>query len=926
MTTADAPSKISQLGQSIWYDNIQRNLLKSGELAEMIRRGDIRGVTSNPTIFQKAIANSNDYNDVIQTMSWSAKNAEQIFYQLAIQDIRSAADLFLPLYIDSNKLDGYVSLEVSPYLAHDTEQTISEAKSLWQEVNRPNLMIKIPATLAGIPAIKEVIVSGINVNVTLIFSIERYEQVIDAYLQGIESRINSNLLVNQIASVASFFVSRVDSKVDALLTKKLNDGASHDEINPLFGKAAIANAALAYTAFEKAFFSTRFEELKKHGAQYQRPLWASTSTKNPAYSDLMYVESLITPNSVNTVPPQTLDAIRDHCTPVLNLSKFQKTAHETLQKIESVGISFSEVTKELELDGVQSFADSFTALLETIEERRISYIRELGTLSHSVAKRLKILKDENVVPRLFSKDPSIWSDNPIEQNEISNRLGWLDSPAKSLFLVNEIMDFAIKQNKGKITNIVLLGMGGSSMAPEVFAAIGNAFNMTNNGAKLTILDTSDPVQILDAVRTINPLQTLYIAASKSGSTIEVETLLAYFWDLLHGLLGDNCSEHFVAITDPGSNLESLAKEKGFAKVFSGDPAVGGRYSALSAFGLVPAALCGINISDILSSAVIARQNSLPECPMYINHGVVLGAILGEAALAGKNKLTILSDPEVASFGAWLEQLIAESSGKDGKGIIPIDEEPVFPSDFYHDDRIFVYFKSSGAMQEIADNLLTAGQTVITEQFTNGYSIGSQMFYWELATAIACAILGVNAFNQPDVQDSKTRTQANINTYKETGKLDTCTAQFSNDKLDIFSNYALEGNSHSMTVIIQTFLKNAQPQDYIAIHAYLPRNEYFGRQLLNFRKRIMQLTGCATTLGYGPRFLHSTGQLHKGGPDNCTFVQITMDNSNHDIAIPGKPYTFGILQSAQAQGDLEALQFRKRQYLRIHLKTSELPEI
>lgn len=926
MKTIDAPSRITQLGQSIWYDNIQRNLLKSGELAGMIQRGDIRGVTSNPTIFQKAIAKSDDYNDVIQTMSWAGKDAEQIFYQLAIQDIRSAADLFLPLYIDSNNMDGYVSLEVSPYLAHNTEQTIYEAKRLWQEVNRPNLMIKIPATLAGIPAIKEVIASGINVNVTLIFSIERYEQVIEAFMQGIETRINSNLPVSHIASVASFFVSRVDSKVDALLKDIAVVGSSPSEINSLMGKAAIANAALAYSVFEKEFYSPRFEQLKNQGAQYQRPLWASTSTKNPAYSDLMYVDSLIAPNSVNTVPPQTLDAIKDHCTPVLNISENQKTAQENLTKIESIGISFSKVTKELEEEGVQSFANSFTSLLATIDERRISYLQELGTLSQSVAEHVQTLITENIIPRMFSKDPTIWSSTEDEQKEIMNRLGWLDSPVNSQTLVKEIIDFAKKQISKGITDIVLLGMGGSSMAPEVFAAIGNAFNLSNNSVKLTVLDTTDPAQILDAVRTINPLQSLYIAASKSGSTTEVETLFAYFWHLLKSLLGERCGEHFIAITDPGTNLENLAKDLNFAMIFSGDPSVGGRFSALTSFGLVPAALCGLNIKQLLFSAALSRQNSLPENPVCINHAAVLGAILGEAALSGKNKLTILADPEVASFGAWLEQLVAESSGKDGKGIIPIEGEPVFPSEFYQDDRLFVYFRKSGALQEVADNLLAANQPVITEHLENGYTIGSQMFVWEFATAIACAILRVNAFNQPDVQDSKTRTQVKIELFTETGELGKNEAVFSNDELEMFTNIDLIGIDSSPSHLIRAFLNTARPEDYIAINAYLPRDEYFGRQLLHFRKKIMQVTGSATTLGYGPRFLHSTGQLHKGGPDNCLFIQITMENNKHDVAIPGKPYTFGILQSAQAQGDLEALQARDRKFLRIHLKTSSLPEI
>jgi transaldolase, mycobacterial type len=377
----NAINQLHKLGQSIWYDNIQRRLLENGEMAQLIAQGDIRGVTSNPSIFHNAISRSNDYDAALKSMAWSSLSTEEMFYQLALEDIRAAADLFLPLYKQSNGADGYVSMEVSPYLARDTAGTISEAKRLWDLVNRPNLMVKIPATAQGIEAINKSIAAGININVTLIFSLDRYKQVMEAYLSGLEERVTQGLPIDTIASVASFFVSRVDSKVDGQLQALIkNEGPVSDQATQLLGKAAIANARLAYVLFRQTFGTERFNRLQKHGARFQRPLWASTSTKNPAYRDVMYVEDLIGPDTVNTVPPQTLDAFRDHGHAEITLQDEASDSTQLLEKVESLGISMKQVTQQLEEEGVKAFSDAFNALLKTISERTNIAQNELGSL------------------------------------------------------------------------------------------------------------------------------------------------------------------------------------------------------------------------------------------------------------------------------------------------------------------------------------------------------------------------------------------------------------------------------------------------------------------------------------------------------------------------------------------------------------------
>ena len=352
--------QLTSLGQSIWYDNIQRKLLENGELAAMITRGDIRGVTSNPSIFQNAIAKSNDYDAALIPMAQAGKDAETIFWELAIKDIQDACDIFAPLYKESEGLDGYVSLEVSPYLANDSEGTTQQAKELWERVNRPNLMIKIPATKAGLPAIRKSIAAGINVNVTLIFSIERHREVMDAYLSGLEDRILAKESVESVHSVASFFISRLDTIIDNQLP----------ENSPLRGKIAVASAKLAYQAFNEVASDVRFGKLQLVRANYQRPLWASTSTKNAAYPDTLYIDELIGPATVNTVPPATLDAFKDHGKAASTLTADLDAAEQAIADLENADVSLAQATKDLEDAGVEAFADAFTSLLETIEERR----------------------------------------------------------------------------------------------------------------------------------------------------------------------------------------------------------------------------------------------------------------------------------------------------------------------------------------------------------------------------------------------------------------------------------------------------------------------------------------------------------------------------------------------------------------------------
>jgi transaldolase / glucose-6-phosphate isomerase len=911
---SDSISKLNSLGQSIWYDNIQRKLIENGELARLIDAGDIRGITSNPSIFHNAIAKTTDYDSFLVPLAWSGKDSESIFWSLAIQDIRDAADLLYPVYLSSNKSDGYVSLEVNPLLANDTENTISQAKSLWARVARPNLMIKIPATPAGIPAIRETLSEGINVNVTLIFSLSRYDEVMVAYLEGLENRVASGLPVDHIASVASFFISRLDTKVDGQLTRLIEARPDQAiQFVSLLGKASISNAKLAFAAFEQKFTSERFSSLRtKSSAQIQRPLWASTSTKNPDYPDTLYVDNLIGPDTVNTMPPQTLDAFRDHGIAESRLTRNLPQAEQYIRELQACDINLDLVTQELEDEGVKSFADAFTALIETIETRRKRAIGQLGLYHDPVARRISRLANENASKRMHEKDPNLWTSDLEGMKEITNRLGWLNSVMIYSPMIPEFNAFRDEIRADGFKRVLLLGMGGSSLAPEVMASVFS--HEVENGLAFSILDSTDPAQVLDAATNFPPENTLYIVSSKSGGTAEVNAMFNYFWSLA----GQN-GKQFIAITDAGTALEQQAINQGFRKVFHGDSTVGGRFSALTPFGLVPAALMGIGVERLLSQADHMVRKCAAQIPAEMNPGLALGAVLGQMTLDGRDKLTIIADKSLAPFGAWLEQLIAESSGKNGKGLVVVDGEKLKLPNEYEQDRLFVYLRMSGEYDAVTVDLFDNGLPVIIIDVNDPYNLGAEFYRWEIATAIACSILEVNAFDQPDVQLSKDITKEKIKQYSEAGRLDEGTLLWTWNQIKVFSPVEIKGTS--INEVLSRFISKTRENDFIGINAYLPRNPESMALMAELRLAIGEMSGRATTLGIGPRFLHSTGQLYKGGKNNGVFLQITADPLQ-DLEIPGQKMSFGTLERAQTLGDYEALVSRGRRIIRLHFPSME----
>ncbi len=940
LETAKAANPLVQLqhfGQSIWLDYIRRDLLKGGELQRLINEDGLRGMTSNPAIFEKAIAGSTQYQDFLDSLaSRTELDAKGRYELLAIRDIQDAADLLRPVYQSTKKRDGYVSLEVSPYLAHDTNGTIDEARRLWKTVARENVMIKVPGTPEGIPAIRQLLSEGININVTLLFAQPVYEEVAAAFIDGVEKFSAGGGDASKVASVASFFISRIDSLVDSLVGEKLKnetDAGRKAKLQGILGKVAIANGKLTYEAYERIFSSPRWKALAAKGAQTQRVLWASTSTKNPAYRDVIYIEELIGPDTVNTVPPATLDAFRDHGKPRQSLTEDLAGARKTMADLAAVGIVMKDVTDKLTADGVKLFADAFDTLLAAVEKntKRTSSPKVNAQsaslpadLDAAVKKNLNDWRASGKVRRLWQQDASLWTND-----DEAKWLGWLGITDDQIANVAKLKALADELKGGGFSDILLLGMGGSSLCPEVLSL---TYPQTPGFPRLHILDSTDPAQIRSIEKKVNLAKTLFIVSSKSGSTLEPNIYKQYFFERVQQTVGaDKAGSRFIAITDPGSKMQLVAERDRFRHIFYGLPSIGGRYSALSNFGMVPAAAMGLAVDKFLQRTHEMVDACKANVPVDQNPGVMLGLIMGTAAKAGRDKITLIASPGISDLGAWLEQLIAESTGKVGKGIIPVDREELASPDVYGNDRIFAYLRLEGAADAAQDakvaTLEKAGQPVVRIAVSDTYSLGQEFFRWEIATAVAGSIIGINAFNQPDVEASKIVTKQLTSAYESSGSLpaekplvDGPIKLFTDDKnvadlIEVTKSGPVSDDA--LTAFVRAHLKRLGAGDYFAVLGYIEMNAEHEALLQSLRIAVRDRKHVATCLGFGPRFLHSTGQAYKGGPNSGVFLQITCDDAQ-DLPVPGQKYTFGVVKAAQARGDFKVLADRHRRALRVHL--------
>lgn len=541
-------------------------------------------------------------------------------------------------------------------------------------------------------------------------------------------------------------------------------------------------------------------------------------------------------------------------------------------------------------------------------------------LAHAVSAALENWDREDKTARLWSGDSSLWTGS-----DENSWLGWLslaDDPGPGPRLEQIVREI----RREKLSHLLLLGMGGSSLFPEVLAA---TFGKQQGYPELHVLDSTDPAQILRFESRLDLSQTLFIVSSKSGSTLEPDILKQYFFERAKQALGEaEAGRRFVAITDPGSKLQETAEKEGFRSIFPGEPAVGGRYSALSNFGRVPAALMGVDVAQFVHRARSMAQACKPQHPAHRNPGVVLGVILGTLAKAGRDKLTLIASPEISGMGAWLEQLLAESTGKDGKGIVPVEGEPVGPPGVYGEDRLFLHLRLDSSrdrtQEQAVRDLKRSGHSVIQISMADRYDLGQEVFRWEMATAVAGSLLEINPFNQPDVEVSKTAARDLTRRYERESSFPREAAFFSQGGISLLADEEncrllsrAAGADPTAASILRAHLERLSPGDYFAILAYLEMSPLHQRLLQGLRRQVRDRFGVATCLGFGPRFLHSTGQAYKGGPDSGVYLQVT-GGDPPDLPVPGRKYTFGAVKAAQAGGDFQVLCQRGRRALRVHL--------
>ncbi|MEW5951380.1 MAG: bifunctional transaldolase/phosoglucose isomerase [Elusimicrobia bacterium] len=912
-------SLLKEKKQSLWLDNLSREMFANGFLISMKDKYLVSGLTSNPSIFEKALSkNGGAYDFQISVLSGKNISCEEILSDLMIQDIQMACDFFKPVWEESFGEDGFVSLEVSPLFSFDMESILKEAQMLYEKAGRENLLIKIPATESGLKAGKILLTKGIGVNFTLIFSPSVYQKVINTYDEALKETLTDQVKKKPF-SVASFFVSRIDSAVDSALDEKAAASKDPAEINMILslkGKAAVSWSILAYEKYLNFFLNG-----SRLNQGIQKLLWASTGAKNPSIPKSYYISQLALPATINTAPE---DAIEDfdgsgYFNDEDIYSRIAQ-AKKTVSDLSFLGIDLEKISEDLTKQGVEKFIASHNALLKMVENKKNESAIKERNIVKGEKMNISKLSSLNFADRLKEKDPSLWKEDPESKIQIKNSLGWVDVPYKMKNKTEEIKKFAESVKKSGFEDAVLLGMGGSSLAPEVYRTL---FQKTG-WPKLHVLDTTNPCAVYTVRSKVNLKKTIFIFASKSGSTVEPNSQFAYFYSELKKSGVKNPGINFIAITDKGTSLEKLAVSKKFAKIFINPSDIGGRFSALSYFGLVPAALCGADVSKLVEKACAAADESLSSS--FSNPAMALGSFMGENCLKGRDKLTLILSKKLKTLGLWIEQLVAESTGKEGTGIIPVCEDyPAQPS-LYQNDRAFVTLEFENFSAQDYENSLNklsqAGFPVLRLFLKDPYDLAAQFYYWEAATAAAGAILKINPFDQPDVQLSKTLTNKTLERFVKTGKLETEKPVFDSQRAAVYISDALKnsvkGKIKNYEDIFWEIFSALKENEYFAALAYLEPSPLNEKLLSSLITEIRKATASASFYSYGPRYLHSTGQLFKGGKDNGVFLILTY-KSKKDIKIEGEKYTFWQLHMAQALGDFQALKEKNRRVIRIHIK-------
>jgi len=954
--------QFAEAGQSVWLDFVSRPFLRQDGLSQLIERDGVSGLTTNPNTFERAIAYGNDYDESLrEILNHDPVDAAALYERLAAQDIRTAADVLRPVHDRTAARDGFVSFEVAPLLAFDSDGTLREARRMLRAIGRPNLMLKIPGTDAGFDAMRSLVAEGTNVNLTLLFSAAAYRSAANAWMDGLEQRLAAGKPVARIAGVASFFLSRIDRKADDWIDEHLAsadveigipDAARLEQLSSLRGCLAIASARTAWEAYCEILASDRWQRLAAAGAQPLRLLWASTGIKDATYSETKYVDALIGPGTVCSMPPATLEAARIRRNAAPALASGIDEAHAALALAQQIGMPFDQMMVSLVSEGLEKFDQAYVNLLNALSTRRAAILCERQNAIHfslparldqAVGRTLLEVEQERLLARLWRSDVTPW----IGASS-SGSFGWLAAAAGSRIDILAIERFAEALREDDIRQVVILGVGGASLGAEALAAVlGTAPSAAVR--ELFVLDSCDPDEILGLSNRLDFAHALFVVASKSGTTLETTLLHTYFYEQVSERLGvAAAARHFAVIAHGGTPLHNLAQERGYRASFEGDPQIGGAFSVLSSFGIVALAALGHDVVAFFDALAPMTYACAERVPAMSNPAGRLGVALAEAGRAGVDKVVILAPESLRGFGPWLSHLLSVATGKNGHGLIPILNESLDDAAWYDGqygrDRLFVHLAldddaaaREGSIEQAqahqveaqVQRLTAAGHAVISLHLASRLQIGQEFFRWQVAAALASGLLDVDPFAQPDVSAGAVRVAgwmasatAPASILRTFGPV----CQISQPAGSSHSGFriSLSGVAASMQPSEEfgkdwrIFWNAARPGDYAALLTFAARNAPQTRALQQLAGAIRQRCRIATLAGFGPRYLHSVGQLFKGGPDIGMFVVITRQ-PEQDIEVADCILSLGQVEQLQALADIEQLRARGRRCLHLDIE-------
>lgn len=894
---------LQAFGQSAWLNYLRRAFLESGELGNLLEEG-IGGITSTPSIFAKAISHSSDYDEVLLRLVAQGKPIADFHKLIIIDDMQRAADALHPVHEATDGLDGYVSVELDPAVIDDAVKTAATARHLLRAVDRGNAMIEIPATPAGIAAVRELTSDGVCVNVTHVFSVAMYEQVANAYLAGLAQFFETHT-VWRIApsSVVSFSLSRIDRAVDDALAELHQDH--------LQGQAAIALAKTAYGRFQQIFSGPEWEKLARRGARPLRLKWTRTTPRNFTYPDTYYVEALIGPETVMTFSPPTLRAFQQSGVVAPTLTQRPDQAKRVLANLADLGIDLDAIAARLQEESLADFRQQYEDLQLSVRRKRDQLQANwrrmelaLGGLKTAVSRHTAALCRGRVPCRLWDHDHTLWPASAVDQ------LGWLHIVETMQENLGRLRHFNNQVLQDGITDMVYLGMAGENILTGIFAG----FPHRSGGLNLHPLANSDPHTIRQLTKVLNPAKTLFVVGSKDGKNLETMALFKHFYNITADALdrdhaGTRVGQHFVAITDNNSALHRLAGEYGFRQIFLNDSHIPEGFTALSYFGLVPAVLLGVDGAALLENALALVGNSSScNCPEKgDNLGMQLGVVLATLAEQGRDKLVLSASPALAPFTRWIAQMIAVCLAKEQKGLVPVVAEPVLETTVYGHDRAFVYLHlANDPLPDYLRKLEAAGHPLIILHWEALNDLGGQLFLWQIAAVVAAHLMQINPFTTPNVELVNRRAQELLAFFQQQGRLP-------------------PGKAAPVTPqSLEAFLDQVQPGDYIITQAFISPSPESEAVLQEFCACLRRKKGVPVMLNYGPAYLSTLGQLYQGGPRTGYFVQLTMPLPLEDVHIPdvaGEPATslsFGVLNMANALADGQVLARNWRHMMRFHL--------